>query len=146
MNTKLLILAVLGVFVAGAGTLSARDWGKHAGEAGGGWHGKGMKGKFGKHAVRKMRNALSHHLDLNENQEKKAEAIIAAKVEKMKALFEETRKKAQAIRNEGISELKPSLSEEQGAKLERLAKRMDRRRAERRAFWLGEKEGGESGE
>ena len=87
MNTKLLILAVLGVSLAAAGTLSARGMGRHAGEGRGGhgWHGKGMGKKLGKHAVRRMRNALSEKLDLSAEQEKKAEEIIKAKVEKTTA-------------------------------------------------------------
>lgn len=56
-----------------------------------------------------------------------------AKAELAKALIEETRKKRLAIRDEGVAEIKSFLDKDQAEKLDRLASRMDRRRAERRS-------------
>jgi len=140
MNNKMMILAVIGVFIAAAGTLHARGMARHGGghSGGEGWHGKGGFGKkLSKRMLTHMRNTLSDKLDLSAEQEKKVQVIIEAKAEKTKALMEETREKALAIRNEGVSEIKSFLDKDQGQKLDRFAARMDRRREERRARWFG---------
>lgn len=138
MTKKMTMLAVIGLLAA-AGSLQAKGMGAGGGPGGAaGWHGRGGGAhKFGKRMIVHLRNRLSEKLDLNAAQEKKAQEILEAKSEKLKALMEETREKALAIRNEGVAELKAHLDKDQAAKLDRLAERMDRRREERRSRWLG---------
>ena len=139
MSNKLMILAVFGIFLAGAGTLQAR--GDHWRGGGQDWHGKGHFGtKVGKRMITHMRNRLSEKLDLTQEQEQKVQVILEAKAEATKALIDEMHKKRLAIRDEGVAEIKSFLDKDQARKLDRLAARMERRRAEHRELWSGANE------
>ena len=76
---------------------------------------------------------LSKELDLTPNQKSKIGPIVNQMIEMRRELYQKNRPEVKAIMDQGFTQIKEELNEDQKKKLEALRQKFKKRRAERRA-------------
>ena len=76
---------------------------------------------------------LSKELNLTSNQKTKIGPIVKQMIEKRRAHYKKNRPEVKAIMDQGFSQIKEELNEDQKKKLEAMREKFEKRRAERRA-------------
>jgi Spy/CpxP family protein refolding chaperone len=79
---------------------------------------------------------LSKELDLTPNQKTKIRPVVEQMIEKRHEFYQKYRPEVKAIMDQGFSQIKDELNEDQKKKLDLLREKFEKRRAERRARQL----------
>jgi hypothetical protein len=93
-----------------------------------------QKGSKAKEAV--ILERLSKELNLTPNQKTKIGPIVKQMIERRRAHYQKYRPEVKAIMDQGFSQIKEELNEDQKKKLKALREKFEKRRAERRTRHL----------